>query len=131
MFYIEDLVFDILIPEILLNYLKRNNVTDVFNIENDNYILKENITEIEKYKVLDAAFGFISNEVGQYSLDNEELMQSFNTISSGIYYTDKLAKSLVEKGNIKRANEILKNKIKEIYDFKLKLREEDTKRIKM
>lgn len=131
MIHIDEIIFEIIIPEILIDYLSRNNIKDVFIISDGQFILKENISEEEKNIILNACLHFISNEVGQYALDDENLMEEFNKIGSTIYFTDIFAKDLIKNGKIEVANKKLKEKIKEIYDFKIKLREEDNKKMGM
>lgn len=121
MIYIDDLVIELVMPEIIINYLNNQNIFDVFNINDTNYILKDNVSELDKNKVLNIILHLISSEVGQYTLDNEEYLEEFNKIGASIFYLDHYAKHLVENGKIEIANLRLKNKIKEIYDFKLKL----------
>lgn len=54
-------------------------------------------------------------------MTDEDLMNSFNSISKTITYTDSRVKFLKAKGKIDIANKILKEKINEIYKFKLEL----------
>lgn len=122
MIYIEDLEIELIMPEIIINYLNNQNVFDVFNINNNSYLLKDNISELDKNKVLNIVLHLISGEIGQYSLDNEEYLEEFNKLGASIYYLDNYAKHLIENGKIEIANLRLKNKIKELYEFKLKLK---------
>ena len=48
MIYIDDIKFEFAMPEILVNYLNNQNVFDVFDINENSYILKDNISELEK-----------------------------------------------------------------------------------
>lgn len=128
MIVIDNLKFNVIIPDILIEYLNNKGLNNVFNIIGDNYVLRSDVSEKDMNIILNACLHFIGNDVGQFVLEDEEMMSEFNKIN--IFYADRMAADLYKRGNVSRANEILKNKIDEIENFKnnIILKEEDMKK---
>lgn len=122
MIYIDDIEFELIMPQFLIDYLDSKNLRDVFVIENGNYYLVKDIKESDKNIVLDMCLHLIFNEVGQNIMCSSEYMKAFESISRSIHYIDRRAKFMAAKGNLERANKILKDEICDIYKFKLKIR---------
>lgn len=127
MIVIDELKFNVIIPDILIEYLNNKGLNNVFNIIEDNYVLRSDVSEKDINIILNVCLHFIGNDVGQFVLEDEEMMSEFNKIN--IFYADRMAADLYKRGNVSRANEILKKKIEEIENFKNNIiLEEDMKR---
>lgn len=128
MFYIDDIVFKLILPERVTNYLNNRNINDIFITDGENYYLKENVSDEIKYRALDTCYGFLGQDVGQMVVDDEELLNEFNSLAN-IYYTDHYAKDLVKRGKVNVANELLKKRIKELQDFKNNIIQKENNRM--
>lgn len=63
MIYIDNLKIELLMPEVLMDYLKNKNIIEAFIIKDGDYYLRKVISKEDKNTVLDACLYFIFNDV--------------------------------------------------------------------
>ena len=115
MFFIDDVEFRLIMPSIFLNKLNIMGIDEsYFYIVNDNYILKENIVDDIKYKILSEGLSFLVGDMSETVLSNEDVINEYGQVGAKIYYKEHLAKTLFDSGKIDRANNVLKNIINEL-----------------
>ena len=111
MIYIDNLKIELLMPELLLNYLVNKNIYEVFTVIDGNYYLNTNIDDIKKTKILYACLCFLSNELRDCVSESEELVEEYQQVATGIQYINENSK------------EKIINKLKSLIEFKEKIKD--------
>ncbi|MBQ3021098.1 MAG: hypothetical protein IJD92_02595 [Bacilli bacterium] len=128
MFFIDDIEFRLIMPEIFLSRLNVYGIDkSYFNILNDNYILKENVSEEIKYTLLSEGLSFLTGDMSETVLNNDEVINKYGQVGAHIYYKEHLAKSLYTNNKIDKANNILKKLISELCSIREEVYSNDRK----
>lgn len=117
MIYIDDLKIELLMPEVLMEYLANNNLFEVFNIIDGDYYLIPNIDDDKKTYILYTCLCFLSNELRDCVSESEELVGEYQRVAVGIQYINANSKDKIVK------------KLKDLIEFKERIKDynfEDT-----
>ena len=117
MIYVEDLKIELLMPELLMEFLSNNNIYEAFNIIDNDYYLKNNIDEDKKTYILYTCLCFLSNELRDCVSESEKLIEEYQRVATGIQYINPNSK------------EKIIDKLKDFIKFKEKIKDynfEDT-----
>lgn len=117
MIYIDNLKIDLLMPELLMEYLANNNIYEVFNLIDGDYYLINNVDDNKKTQILYTCLCFLSNELRDCVSESEELVEEYQRVATGIQYINA------------NSTEKIINKLKDLIEFKERIKDynfEDT-----
>lgn len=111
MIHIDDLNIELLMPDVLMNYLASQGIYEVFDVINDEYYLNNNSDEHNKNVILNSCLSLLSNDISDCVSENETLLSEYQKVCSGIQYIDS------------SSNDKIIRKIKDLMEFKERIKD--------
>ena len=97
MIHIDDLKVELLMPDVLMNYLASQGIYEVFDIINGEYYLNSNADEYSKNIILNSCLSLLSNDINDCVSENETLLSAYQKACSGIQYIDSKSNNKISK----------------------------------